>query len=298
MKWSSFKYLARQGLHNMINNRLMSFASVGVLTVCLIITGVAGLFTANMNSLMLYLRSQNEVVVYLDENLDEAGLASVDSALRSISGLKEVTYVSKDEALDLMRDSMGDKADLFDVFEGEENPFYANYRVILQDVGQMDEIVPQLESISGVVDVNVPTGLSDLVVNIHKAVTVISVGLVVVLGFVSIVVISNTIRLTVFARRKEINIMKYVGATNGFIRWPFVYEGFMLGLLGAVIAFFLQWALYAAVARGVDSNDTLQLIQVMPFSELWAPVAAVFALAGIVIGVGGSLSAIRKFLQV
>ena len=122
MKWSSFKYLARQGLHNMINNRLMSFASVGVLTVCLIITGVAGLFTANMNSLMLYLRSQNEVVVYLDENLDEAGLASVDSALRSISGLKEVTYVSKDEALDLMRDSMGDKADLFDVFEGEETP--------------------------------------------------------------------------------------------------------------------------------------------------------------------------------
>ena len=97
---------------------------------------------------------------------------------------------------------------------------------------------------------------------------------------------------------EEIAIMRMVGATNGFIRWPFVYEGFMLGLLGAVIAFFLQWALYAAVARGVDSNDTLQLIQVMPFSELWAPVAAVFALAGIVIGVGGSLSAIRKFLQV
>lgn len=236
MKWSSFKYLARQGLHNMINNRLMSFASVGVLTVCLIITGVAGLFTANMNSLMLYLRSQNEVVVYLDENLDETGLTSVDSALRSISGLKEVTYVSKDEALDLMRDSMGDKADLFDVFEGEENPFLANYKVVLQDVGQMDEIVPQLESISGVVDVNVPTGLSDLVVNIHKAVTVISVGLVVVLGFVSIVVISNTIRLTVFARRKEINIMKYVGATNGFIRLPFFVEGIAVGLIAGLIS--------------------------------------------------------------
>ena len=92
--------------------------------------------------------------------------------------------------------------------------------------------------------------------------------------------------------------MRMVGATNGFIRWPFVYEGFMLGLLGAVIAFFLQWALYAAVARGVDTNDTLQLIRVIPFSELWAPVAAVFVLAGIIIGVGGSLSAIRKFLQV
>ena len=92
--------------------------------------------------------------------------------------------------------------------------------------------------------------------------------------------------------------MRMVGATNGFIRWPFVYEGFMLVLLGAVIAFLLQWALYAAVARGVDSNDTLQLIQIIPFSELWVPVAVVFAAAGILIGVGGSLSAIRKFLQV
>ena len=115
---------------------------------------------------------------------------------------------------------------------------------------------------------------------------------------VSVFIISNTIKLTTFDRRDEIAIMRMVGATNGFIRWPFVYEGFLLGLLGAVIAFFLQWALYAAVARGVDTNDTLQLIRVIPFSELWAPVAAVFALAGIIIGVGGSLSAIRKFLQV
>ena len=128
--------------------------------------------------------------------------------------------------------------------------------------------------------------------------TVVCIILVVMLVLISISIIAHTIKLATFNRREEIAIMRMVGATNGFIRWPFVYEGFMLGLLGAVIAFFLQWALYAAVARGVDSNDTLQLIQVMPFSELWAPVAAVFALAGIVIGVGGSLSAIRKFLQV
>ena len=128
--------------------------------------------------------------------------------------------------------------------------------------------------------------------------TVVCVALIAILFVVSVFIISNTIKLTTFDRREEIAIMRMVGATNGFIRWPFVYEGFMLGLLGAVIAFFLQWALYAAVARGVDSNDTLQLIRVLTFSELWAPVAAVFALAGIIIGVGGSLSAIRKFLQV
>ena len=302
MKWSSFKYLARQGLHNMINNRLMSFASVGVLTVCLIITGVAGLFTANMNSLMLYLRSQNEVVVYLDENLDDAGLASVDSALRAISGLKEVTYVSKDEALDLMRDSMGDKADLFDVFEGEENPFLANYKVVLQDVGQMDEIVPQLESISGVVDVNVPTGLSDLVVNIHKAVTVISVGLVVVLGFVSIVVISNTIRLTVFARRKEINIMKYVGATNGFIRLPFFVEGIAVGLIAGVISsaivlggyqLLLIYSVDFPAFWGSILNDVL-----LGMNQIWWKVLVAFLAFGSLIGSVGTATSIRKYLHV
>ena len=301
MKWSSFKYLARQGLHNMINNRLMSFASVGVLTVCLIITGVAGLFTANMNSLMLYLRSQNEVVVYLDENLDETGLASVDSALRSISGLKEVTYVSKDEALDLMRDSMGDKADLFDVFEGEENPFLANYKVVLQDVGQMDEIVPQLESISGVVDVNVPTGLSDLVVNIHKAVTVISVGLVVVLGFVSIVVISNTIRLTVFARRKEINIMKYVGATNGFIRLPFFVEGIAVGLIAGLISSAIVLGGYQLLIIysvdfpafwGAILNDVL-----LGMGQVWWKVLIAFLAFGSLIGSVGTATSIRKYLH-
>lgn len=302
MKWSSFKYLARQGLHNMINNRLMSFASVGVLTVCLIITGVAGLFTANMNSLMLYLRSQNEVVVYLDENLDEAGLASVDSALRSISGLKEVTYVSKDEALDLMRDSMGDKADLFDVFEGEENPFLANYKVILQDVGQMDEIVPQLESISGVVDVNVPTGLSDLVVNIHKAVTVISVGLVVVLGFVSIVVISNTIRLTVFARRKEINIMKYVGATNGFIRLPFFVEGIAVGLIAGLISSAIVLGGYQLlIIYSVDFpafwGSILNSV-LLGMDQVWWKVVVAFLAFGSLIGSVGTATSIRKYLHV
>ena len=302
MKWSSFKYLARQGLHNMINNRLMSFASVGVLTVCLIITGVAGLFTANMNSLMIYLRSQNEVVVYLDENLDETGLASVDSALRSISGLKEVNYVSKDEALDLMRVSMGDKGELFDVFEGEENPFLANYEVVLQDVGQMEEIVPQLESISGVVDVNVPAGLSDLVVNIHKAVTVISVGLVVVLGFVSIVVISNTIRLTVFARRKEINIMKYVGATNGFIRLPFFVEGIAVGLIAGVISsaivlggyqLLLIYCVDFPAFWGTILNDVL-----LGMDKVWWQVLVAFLAFGSLIGSVGTATSIRKYLHV
>lgn len=236
MNWSSFKYLARQGLQSMVRNRLMSVASIGVLTVCLIITGVAALFTLNINSLMDYLGSQNEAVVYLQDDLSDEGLAQVDGALRSISGLRDVIYVTKQEALDNMKESMEDKAYLWDAFEGSDNPFSATYRVILDDVAMMPEIEPQLTAIPGVEEVMAPVQMAELFTSIHKAVTLVSVILVTVLGFVSVVVISNTIRLTVFARRKEINIMKYVGATNGFVRLPFFVEGVAAGLIAGALS--------------------------------------------------------------
>ena len=172
------------------------------------------------------------------------------------------------------------------------------FEIHVKDIEQMAATVSQVEAVRGVAHTQAAIELAQGFVMVRNIATGVAAVLVAMLVVVSLFIIANTIKLATFNRREEIAIMRMVGATNGFIRWPFVYEGFMLGLLGAVIAFFLQWALYAAVARGVDSNDTLQLIQVMPFSELWAPVAAVFALAGIVIGVGGSLSAIRKFLQV
>ena len=302
MNWSSFKYLARQGLHSMVKNRLMSVASIGVLTVCLLITGVAGLFTLNVGSLMDYLGSQNETVVYLDEDLTEEGLAAVDSALRSISGLREVTYVSKDEALDRMKESMGENAYLFDVFEGSENPFLANYRVVLDDVSDLPEIQPQLEAIEGVSSVGAPMQLSQMFTSIHKGVSLVCIILVAVLGFVSVVVISNTIRLTVFARRKEINIMKYVGATNGFIRLPFFVEGVTVGLIAGVISTVLVLGayqlllIYAVELPGFWGS--LLGGTLMPLSKVWYLVLGGFLAFGMLIGSLGTASSIRKYLKV
>ena len=219
MKWSSFQYLTKQGLHNLRANRLMSLASIGVLTACLLLTGIAGLFSANVNSLVEYLGDQNETVVYLDQGLSDEELASVDQTLRSMPGLAAVTYVSQEEVLETYKGYMSEYADLFNDFE-EDNPFHANYRVVLEDLNQLDEMIAQLEQIDGVYSVSAPTQLSSVFLTIQRAVTYAGWALVAVLALVSVVVISNTIRLTVFARRKEINIMKYVGATNGFIRWP------------------------------------------------------------------------------
>lgn len=302
MNWSSFQYLARQGLHSMVKNRLMSAASIGVLTVCLLITGAAGLFTMNVASLMDYLGSQNETVVYLNEDLSSEQLAAVDGALRSISGLREVTYVSQDEALQRMKDSMGENAHLFDVFEGSENPFYANYRVVLEDVSRLPEILPQLEAIDGVDTVGAPMQLSEMFTSIHQGVSLVSVVLVAVLGFVSVVVISNTIRLTVFARRKEINIMKYVGATNGFIRLPFFVEGVTVGLIAGAISTLLVLAayqllvVYAAALPGFWGS--LLSSTLLPVGKVWYMVLGGFFAFGALIGSAGTASSIRKYLKV
>ena len=237
MKWSSFQYLTKQGLHNLRANRLMSLASIGVLTACLLLTGIAGLFSANVNSLVEYLGDQNETVVYLDQGLSDEELASVDQTLRSMPGLAAVTYVSQEEVLETYKGYMSEYADLFNDFE-EDNPFHANYRVVLENLNQLDEMIAQLEQIDGVYSVSAPTQLSSVFLTIQRAVTYAGWALVAVLALVSVVVISNTIRLTVFARRKEINIMKYVGATNGFIRWPFFVEGTSVGLISGLLAVF------------------------------------------------------------
>ena len=140
--------------------------------------------------------------------------------------------------------------------------------------------------------------MSNGFITLRNITGVVCLTLVAILLLVSIFIIANTIKLTTFDRRDEIAIMKMVGASNGFIRWPFVYEGFLMGVLSAVIAFFLQWGLYAALTRGIDTSDAISLIQVVPFGSMWHVVALVFLAAGVVIGVGGSLSAIRQFLKV
>ena len=162
----------------------------------------------------------------------------------------------------------------------------------------MTELVDDLQQVEGVAKIRADEAISNGFITVRNVAGVISIALVAVLLVVSVFIMSNTIKLTTFDRRDEIAIMKMVGATNSFIRWPFVYEGFMMGLLCAVIAFFMQWGLYAAVAEGVSNNDTLQLVNIIAFTEMWKPVAITFVSAGMLIGVGGSLTAIRKFLRV
>ncbi len=301
MKWSSFQYLTKQGLHNLRANRLMSLASIGVLTACLLLTGIAGLFSANVNSLVEYLGDQNETVVYLDQGLSDEELASVDQTLRSMPGLAAVTYVSQEEVLETYKGYMSEYADLFNDFE-EDNPFHANYRVVLEDLNQLDEMIAQLEQIDGVYSVSAPTQLSSVFLTIQRAVTYAGWALVAVLALVSVVVISNTIRLTVFARRKEINIMKYVGATNGFIRWPFFVEGTSVGLISGLLAAGLVIGAYALVVNRIGAMSgfwgPILGSCLLSVGQVWPVVLGAFLIFGVVIGSIGTATSICKYLEV
>ena len=289
------RYFAHEGLSNMFSHGFMSFAAIGITVACLLIMGTFTLVAVNANELLRDLEQENEILAYVDDSYTEAQAKALQKKLEAIPNVASATYISKEEAMEAFTAQYPDEA-LFQDLDPEI--LRDRYAIKITNLEQIRQTKAAVEGVAGIAQVNAYEEIAGGFITVRNVATVVCVALIVVLFVVSVFIISNTIKLTTFDRREEIAIMRMVGATNGFIRWPFVYEGFLFGFLGAAIAFFLQWTLYEAVAKGVDANDALQLIHIIPFSQLWAPVAAVFAGAGIVIGVGGSLSAIRKFLQV
>nr|WP_325195070.1 permease-like cell division protein FtsX [uncultured Oscillibacter sp.] len=290
-----FGYFFHEGLSNMFSHGFMSFAAIGITVACLLIMGTFTLVAVNANELLRDLEQENEILAYVDDSYTEEQAKALQSKLEAVPNVASAKFISKEEAMEAFAEQYPDEA-LFQDLDPEI--FRDRFAIKITDLEQIRQTKEAVESVTGIAKVNAYEEIAGGFITVRNVATVVCVALIAVLFVVSVFIISNTIKLTTFDRREEIAIMRMVGATNGFIRWPFVYEGFLLGFLSAAIAFFLQWGLYAAVAQGVDTNDTLQLIHIIPFQQLWPAVAGIFAAAGIVIGVGGSLSAIRKFLQV
>lgn len=291
----NFGYFAHEGLSNMFSHGFMSFAAIGITVACLLIMGTFTLVAVNANELLADLERENEILAYVDDSYTASQAKALQKKLEALPNVASATYISKEQAT---ADFIAEYPDVTMFQDLDPEIFEDRYAIKILDLEQQGATVEQVREIEGISDVNAHEEIAGGFITVRNVATVVCVALIAILFVVSVFIISNTIKLTTFDRRDEIAIMRMVGATNGFIRWPFVYEGFMLGLLSAVIGFFLQWGLYEAVAQGVGNNDTLQLIHVVPFRQLWPVVAGSFAAAGVVIGVGGSLSAIRKFLQV
>ncbi len=290
-----FTYFFKEGAGNMFSHGFMSFAAIGVTVACLLIMGTFSLVAYNLNENLKDLQQENAVLAFVDEALTEEEARALQPKLEGLTGVADCTFVSREEARDTYVEQY-DEDDLYEDLEAEI--FRHRYVIHMSDLELMAQLTAELEQVEGVAKIRADESISAGFITVRNIAGVLSIALIAILLIVSVFIMSNTVKLTTFDRRDEIAIMKMVGATDSFIRWPFVYEGLLLGLSGAAIAFGLQWLLYAGIVQGVQNSDTLQLLKLVPFESIWVPVAVVFGIVGIFVGVGGSLTAIRKFLRV
>lgn len=302
MRLHNFTYLFKEGARNVFSNKLMSLASIGVLMACLLLIGSATLFSLNVNSIVRYVEQQNEVVAFLEDDLTREDIQVLELTLGEMDNILETTYISKDAALEQQ------KADIGPEFEGlldgleEDNPLLDRFILRVGDPSRIENTVAALRATDGILKVNAATEVSYILAGLKRAVTVAGMAIVAILVVVSVVIITNTIKLTVFSRRKEINIMKYVGATDLFIRMPFLVEGMLIGLFAATLAFLMLGFGYTYLLEWMGKNYATQLPIVIDnaidFWEFATQLFAGFAGLGVFIGVVGSGIFVRKYLKV
>ena len=295
MKSNNFGYLLKEGVRGIFLHGFMSFAAVCVTVACLIIIGSFSMLLYNLNIMVAEVEQDAEILVNIDENYTEAEAKSVGSKINMIENVHQATFVSRQQALEEFVAKQGNEA----AFQGiQADVLRDRFIVTLEDNNRMKETVPMIEAVSGVDEVNAPYRVAEAFATVQHILRIVSAAVIILLLVVSLLIISNTVKLAMYDRRDEIAIMKMVGATNAFIRFPFVVEGFLLGMFGAAMAFFLEWGLYNALVSWIGKVDALNLLQFVPFAELLWPMMGTFGAAGLFVGIFGSFTSIRRFLDV
>lgn len=295
MKSNNIGYLLKEGLRHIFTHGFMSFAAVCMIVACLLIMGSFTLVAVNLDQLLGSFEAENEFLAYIDENYTTEEAQALQTKIESIPNVKQAIFVTREEALQEYKEGRADNSLL------DQMPASAlrdRYRIHVVDIEQMSSTVEAVKGVEGVANVRAAIDIANGFVLARNIATGVAVILVGILLIVSLFIISNTIRLATFYRREEIAIMKMCGATDAFIRWPFVVEGMILGLLGAVLAFLAQWGVYEIAVKLIVQNNGLSPMVMLPYGEMAPNILGAFCVTGFVIGVGGSLLAIRKFLQV
>ncbi len=296
MKINNFGYLMKEGIRGIFLHGFMSFAAVCVTVACLLIIGSFSSLLYNVNILVQELNKTNEILVYVDSDLSDAEAKSIGTKINQIPNVLQSNFVSRQEALQEFLNEHKDESGAYDGVNAED--LRHRFVVTLEDNQLMQQTVKDIENIPGVAKISASYELAEGFTTLQKVLHIASIAIIAVLLVVSLLIISNTVKLAMYDRRDEIAIMKMVGATNGFIRLPFVVEGFTLGMLGAAIAFLLEWAMYDGLVAKIASVDSLRLFDFVPFTRLLAPMILTFAAAGLFVGIVGSWTSIRKFMDV
>lgn len=284
-----------EGFRNIFTHRFMSFASVTIIIACLIVMGSFTLLDINVNNIIDDIGNQNQILAYVDESMSaQDASAKLQTKIAAIDNVANVEFVSRTEAKENFMEKYDES-----LMEGiDDEVFRHRFVVQLTDLSQMAQTQAAISEVDGIVKVNAPIDYADKFISVRNVVSVVSLALIVILVFVSLFIMSNTIKLATFGRREEIAIMKMVGASNSFIRCPFVVEGLILGVVGGGLAFLAQWGLYTALESKITSSLAISFVNIVPFSELWPFVLAVFMAVGVIVGAFGGAIAIRNYLKV
>lgn len=295
MKGASLGYLTREGFRNIWVNRLLSLATIVVLISCLIIVGSGSLIFLNINAVLDLIEGQNVVMVYVNDAADDYMTQALGVQLEAHTNVLEVEFVPREEAFQRQIESYGDKADLLEGLSPEILP--DAYKVTVKDLEQFDATVGEIKNYDNVLQIRENSDLASKLASIRNAVTYISIGIVAILFFVSLFIVSNTIRITIYNRRLEISIMKAVGATNAFIRWPFMVEGILLGVFSAILALGIQYGVYSIASIWLGNVLSLLGGEAVNFLDYVWVILGIFLFIGVIIGAFGSIISLNKYLK-
>ncbi len=287
-----FGYLFKEGIRSVWNNRMMSAASIGVLLSCLLITGAAMLISMNVNNVVEQVGKDNQITVFLTDDIDDVkALQQVGPEIRRLDNIASCEFYSKDEAINEWEKELGP---LFSELQGDENPLPNAFHVAMVDLSQYEDTVKNIKNVEGVDIISDRSELAKRLTDLNRLVTQVGMWLVLALGIVSLFIISNSVRMTMYSRRFEISIMKSVGATNHFVRTPFVIEGIVLGLISGLLASVIIAFLYKAMMTAVKY---IVPITEIPYDRLAPTMTAGFIIFGMVVGAIGALISIGRYLN-
>ena len=295
MKHNRLGYFIKEGIISVFTHGFMSFASVCIIVACLIIMGSFALLSLNVDRIIDQMESENEILAYVDETLSEEEARALQPTIEAVPNVAEAQFISREEAMDSFVSDFENTT----LFEGiDATVFRHRFVVYLDDISKMAKTQDDVYNVDGIAGVNAHLEISQGFVRIRTVVTTVSLILVAILFIISLFIMSNTIKLTTFERREEIAIMKMVGATSGFIRWPFVVEGLILATFGSLTAYILQYGIYRLITERVIAGTGFTFMTYIPFSAIAVPLLIVFMAVGFCVGVIGSLIAIKNYLKV
>lgn len=300
MRYNVIGYLLSEGFHNVMKNKKSTGASLMIMCATMLIFGLFFLVGENVNHVMKEVEAEQGMQVFMYKDATEDQIQKLQENINGLSDVAKVTYISREEAIKSQMERFGKYGKLLEAYSGEKNPLGASFVVTLTNLEKANEVKTQIEGFENVKNIELRDATINTLLNLANGVRIISAIILVLLIVISVFIIANTIKLTVHARRKEITIMKYVGATNGFIRWPFIVEGVIIGIVAALLSVLLLGIGYNFVIQKIATSSIANTISLslLTFSDIFGLIIAVYLMLGIGIGTLGSIISMRKYLEV